>query len=78
MANGTDPFAEETQQDPFQEEKLVDAPIQVGGFGGIGPKIVKDPNVDGWKGYGIEVPDINFDFLKIPTEIQTPEEIDAN
>ena len=62
MANGTefDPFAE--QQAP------VDTPIHVANaFGNWGPKIVKDPNVDGWRGYGIEVPDFNLDFLKIDT-----------
>ena len=79
MANGTDPFAGIEAQDPFQEETQIDKPIHVANaFGNWGPKIVKDPNVDGWKGYGIEVPDINFDFLKIerPEDI-TPEKLTA-
>ena len=82
MANGNEEFVDVTGTDEFtdipQEEERVDTPIQVGGFGGIGPKIVKDPNVDGWRGYGIEVPDINFDFLKIerPEDI-TPEKLTA-
>ena len=79
------PFEDQPIQDqpvqtegPFQEETQIDKPIHVANaFGNWGPKIVKDPNVDGWKGYGIEVPDINFDFLKIDVEEQTPEEIDA-
>ena len=81
MANGTDfdPFAEETQQDPFQETPTATEPIHVGNaFGQWGPKIVKDPNVEGWKGYGIEVPDFNLDFLKIDTfDDDTPDKLEA-
>ena len=82
MANGNkfesnaNTQSEETNKFENSSQQRGEYDVVSSGFGW--PSIVKDPNVDGWKGYGIEVPDINFDFLKIEQgEDPTPEKLTA-
>ena len=89
MANGIDPFAEEAQVqqpedqtnevDPFSADAVRDDYNYIAGDADSWFSIVKDPNVEGISGYGIQIPDINLDFLRLdaPDEDKTPEELTA-